>query len=80
MSGKSSHLAQLLAIQRERDALREANCKLRDKLLELAKECSSCGGTGCVTVVVTTVWDTDDEPRTRVEDCGDCVDIREVLR
>lgn len=48
--------------------------RLRDKLLELANECSSCSGTGCVTI-------TEDggEGAQRVEPCGDCLDIREVL-
>lgn len=53
-------------------------CALRDKLLEVCKECSSCGGTGMVTVTLR-------EPPgsgefvSRVEECGDCEDIREVL-
>lgn len=53
--------------------------RARDKLLELAKECASCGGTGVVTVMVTTVWDDDGSPCERVEPCGDCADLREVL-
>lgn len=76
MSVKSGHLAQLLLIQRERDALRETNCKLRDKLLDLAKQCDKCGGTGCVTKR----WlDEYFKPREQGEDCPKCHDIREVL-
>lgn len=47
--------------------------RARDKLLEIAKECASCGGTGCVTIKHLPPY-----PDT-VEPCGDCLDIREVL-
>jgi len=76
---RARQIAELLAAQRERDQLREVNSKLRDKLLELAKECASCGGTGVVTVMVTTAWDDDGRPCERAEPCGDCADLREVL-
>jgi hypothetical protein len=76
---RASQIAALLAAQRERDQLRVVNSKLRDKLLELAKECASCGGTGVVTVMVTTAWDDDGRPCERVEPCGDCESIREAL-
>ncbi|HEY3679005.1 MAG TPA: hypothetical protein VGL45_09815 [Bradyrhizobium sp.] len=49
--------------------------RARDKLLEIAKECASCGGTGCVTVR----YEYNEISRDRVEPCGDCLDIREVL-
>jgi hypothetical protein len=60
----------VLLLEKERDQLREINLKLRDKLLELAKECDPCGGTGCVK--------TDCEP-IMVIDCPACLDIRELL-
>lgn len=66
---RTETVARILQLERERDALFRANLKLRDFLLRKARECASCGGTGCVTVMV---------PR-RVEKCGDCLDIREVL-
>lgn len=57
------------------DAVVAENVNLRDKLLELANECSGCDGTG-----VQTVWFTADElPCERQEPCGDCSDIRKVL-
>lgn len=77
---RAQQIAELLSAQRERDQLRVVNSKLRDKLLELAKECSSCGGTGVVTVMA--------PPDSRLysgvlisreQPCGDCLDIREVL-
>lgn len=70
----------IVQLERERDILRDENVKLRNKLLEVAKECSSCNGTGVVTVMR--------EPDShlysgvlisREEPCGDCLDIREVL-
>lgn len=50
------------------------NIRLRDKLLGLAKECSGCEGTGCITV-------TDDmqDAFGKVLPCPDCADIRAVL-
>lgn len=56
------------------DAVVAENLRLRDKLLEWAKECASCDGTGMVTVV-----DLFADGHRRVEPCGDCHDIREVL-
>jgi len=58
---------QLLACQIDCANLREINNKLRDKLLELAKECSDCDGTGLQTIL--------GEPGP----CPACEDIREVL-
>ena len=58
---------QLLAVERERDQLREQVCRLRDKLLELAKDCDDCDGTGLQTIYGET------------EDCPACHDIRELL-
>lgn len=66
---------QLLACQQERDSLREVNCRLRDKLLEWAAECASCDGKGVVTVR----YEYNEISCDRVEPCGDCADIREVL-
>lgn len=72
--------ARLIQLERERDTLRAENVKLRNKLLEVAKECSGCEGTGVVTVMR--------EPDShlysgvlisREEPCGDCLDIREAL-
>jgi superfamily II helicase len=68
---RARQIAELLAAQRERDQLRVVNSKLRDKLLSIARECASCGGTGCVEVV--------DDGLSRTEDCGDCIDIRAAL-
>lgn len=68
-------LAKLVVVERERDSLREVNCKLRDKLLEIAKECSGCAGKGVVTVI----YEVRGKEKTRVQDCGDCLDIRAVL-
>ena len=73
LSQVSTLNAKLVKAERERDQLREVNCKLRDKLLEIAKECSECGGTGCITRI-----DNIAMPG-RVEECPDCADIRSVL-
>jgi predicted nucleic acid binding AN1-type Zn finger protein len=72
-----THLnARLIKVERERDALVLVNFKLRDKLLELAKQCNECDGTGCVTKR----WlDQHFQPQERVEDCPKCHDIRSVL-
>jgi hypothetical protein len=64
----------ILAVERERDQLREVNCRLRDKLLEFAKDCEPCHGTGVITV--------DDEHAPafgRTLPCYACEDIRELL-
>lgn len=53
--------------------LTDQNVRLRAKLTEVAKECASCGGTGCVTV-------DEDSGYARTEDCGDCLDICEALK
>jgi hypothetical protein len=60
------------------DALVTQNLKIRDKLLELAKECARCDGTGLVTRHFpgnegVPEWDADDQP------CPECEDIRAVL-
>jgi hypothetical protein len=55
------------------EALCVAHLRMRDKLLELAKACPSCNGTGIVTV-----YD-EDRNEVRGEECGDCADIRAVL-
>jgi DnaJ-class molecular chaperone len=60
----------------ENEKLREANLKMRDKLLEIAKECSTCSGTGIVTVT----HNIRGVLRKGQEDCPDCLDIRAVLR
>lgn len=62
------------------DAVVADNLRLRDKLLEFAKECSACNGTGVVTVTVT-MYDeaVDDFVEDRQQPCGDCADIRAVL-
>lgn len=51
-------------------ALREANCRLRDKLLEIAKGCPECGGTGIINFGKPPI----------IDDCPACLDIREILR
>lgn len=61
----------IFVLERERDGLRAENCKLRDFLLARARECESCDGTGCATV--------HEETGPRVEACGDCYPIRDVL-
>ena len=75
------HNRKILALERERDELRAVNCKLRDKLLEMAKECISCDGTGLIVVSVDDreVIHDRDRPIVRTEPCGDCEDIRELL-
>lgn len=51
--------------------------RLRDKLMECAKECSRCDGAGLITIhgggSGDPEWDADDQP------CPDCADIRELL-
>lgn len=87
MSGKSGHLAQLLLIQRERDSLRATNCKLRDKLLELAKQCKECDGAGVITerrdgrghLVSALAYDSGRILTEHQVPCPGCADIREVL-
>lgn len=62
-----------MTVASELAAVRAANSRLRDKLLEIAKECAGCGGTGCVTRVNGIAG------RARVEPCPQCADIREAL-
>ena len=65
----SDAIAKQLLAERELAACRAENLRYRDKLLECAKECSECGGTGVVTFAAN-----------RVGDCPDCADLRELLR
>lgn len=69
------HKAMAIAQCQAEANLRAENVKLRDKLLELAKDCSECGGTGCVTV---TEWQV--PAFGKVLPCPDCEDIRELLK
>lgn len=55
-------------------ALIEENCRLRDKLLEIAGECAACDGTGTVDYLGATGCSVKQVP------CPDCEDIREVLK
>jgi hypothetical protein len=73
---RAQQIAELLSAQRERDQLRVVNSKLRDKLLELAKECSGCNGTGVHTV---RGFERRGQALERQEPCRDCADIRAVL-
>lgn len=73
MSQVSDLNAKLILAERERDRAREENVRLRNKLLEWAAECSSCDGTGMVTIIENIAMPG------RVEPCGDCEDIREIL-
>jgi hypothetical protein len=73
---RTDTVGRIIQLERERDDLVRTNFKLRDKLLELAKQCNKCDGTGCVTKR----WlDGYFKPQERVEDCPKCHDIREVL-
>lgn len=49
----------------------DENARLRGKLLELAKECAECNGTGCTTVRMSEAE--------QVVPCVACLDIREIL-
>lgn len=60
----------------ELEKLRAENLRLRDKLLELAKECSGCNGTGLHTV---RGFEGHGKAFERQEPCRDCADIRAVL-
>jgi len=77
MTQLSDTLAKLVLAERERDAAREEALRYRDKLLECAKECSRCDGSGLVTISGggsgDPEWDADDQP------CPECADIRELL-
>ncbi len=74
-SREREHLVRVIKVQRDLDACREENVILRNKLLELANECSGCGGTGRVRTpdVLQKVLGQLDAP------CSDCADIRRVL-
>lgn len=52
------------------------NVRLRDKLLEIAKECSECDGTGVHTV---RGFEGRGQAFERQQPCRDCADIRELL-
>jgi hypothetical protein len=59
-------------------ALLAENMRLRDKLLELAKKCERCRGSGLISIHFegnedAPEWDADDQT------CPDCIDIRSVL-
>lgn len=57
-------------------ALVSSHLKMRNKLLEICAQCKPCGGTGLTTVQV----EREGEPLyERVEDCAECLDIRECL-
>jgi hypothetical protein len=55
------------------------NLKLRGKLLEVAKECAECDGTGVVTVLQNLEAIYVDNVGERQEPCPQCADIRELL-
>jgi hypothetical protein len=55
--------------------LRAENSRLRDKLLELANECTDCGGTGVQTIFTFRELTAEE----RQQPCDACADIREVL-
>lgn len=55
------------------------NFKLRDKLLEICKECASCDGTGCANEVTFVRHGWRMVTRVHVVPCEACRDIREVL-
>lgn len=66
---------QTITFEAEHRALRDQNVKLRNKILEVCKQCAECGGTGVVTVVgirrgVNCEYQ---------QPCADCSDLREVL-
>lgn len=64
----------LLKAERERDDLRQINMKLRDKLLEIAKDCHVCDGTG-----LTSVRPQDEAVWGRTLPCPECEDLRDLL-
>jgi hypothetical protein len=71
----------LTLIERERDLAREEALRYRDKLLELAANCSTCDGSG---VIILSIDDrevilTCDKPIVKTEACADCEDIRSLL-
>jgi hypothetical protein len=79
--------ARIVMLERERDALRAMNLRLRDKLLEYAKKCERCRGTGSVMDQVRTVKFSNTltglPPGVlagRWRPCPDCQDLREVLQ
>jgi hypothetical protein len=72
--------ARILLLERERDALRERNSRLRDELLDRANKCEACGGTGRVRSFE--YIDPDDilkGCRQVTVPCEDCAAIRKVL-
>ena len=48
--------------------LRQSRRAMRDKLLELARECTECAGVGSVSIGEAAI------------DCGSCADIRKAAR
>lgn len=59
------------------DELVQTNLKLRDKLLQWAKECAECQGTGVITQLGGGIGGP--PPGTHEIPCPDCEDIREFL-
>lgn len=57
----------------------DENTRLRDKLLELAKECAECNGTGLVTLSQTLEAVDAGSAGDVQQQCPGCADIREVL-
>jgi hypothetical protein len=62
--------------QAEYQALVDSLIRCRDKLLEWAQACETCGGTGVVTLADRRRG----VPIERQVPCSDCEDIRECLR
>lgn len=80
MSQLSDALARLLLAERERDSARDENVKLRNKLLDIAKQCETCGGTGVVTRNIRPALEANHGIAvTREVECLDCLDVRELL-
>jgi hypothetical protein len=66
----------LLLVERERDALRIDNCRLRDKLREIAKKCKTCHGNG----LIEKSWKLKSLLVAHQAPCPDCMDLRELLQ
>lgn len=69
----------LLSLDATQDRLIGSNAKLRDKLGELAKECTECDGTGLVTVAQTLEAVDAGSAGDVQQECGQCHDIRVLL-
>lgn len=57
---------------------RAENERLRAKLLELAKDCEQCSGTGCVDIIHRSPIS--GRLHSMPDDCPGCLDIRELLQ